>query len=93
LANHAERVALGLEGDDQPSDPPPPPIAGGASLPELLERYEADLIRDALQAHAGDAQATIEALGLPRKTFYDKLKRHGIRRADFDPVTGTATEP
>ena len=29
-------------------------------------------------------RATIEALGLPRKTFYDKLKRHGIQRADFE---------
>jgi two-component system C4-dicarboxylate transport response regulator DctD len=91
LAHYAERVALGLAGDDQASGPPSAPIAGGASLPELLERYEADLIRGALRAHAGDAQATIEALGLPRKTFYDKLKRHRIRRADFDPDTGTAT--
>ena len=50
-----------------------------------MDRYEAMLIRDALEAHAGDVRATIEALGVHRKTFYDKLKRHGIRRGDFDP--------
>ena len=50
-----------------------------------MDRYEAELIRAALGAHRGDVQATIEALGVPRKTFYDKLKRHGIQRADFEP--------
>jgi two-component system C4-dicarboxylate transport response regulator DctD len=28
---------------------------------------------------------TIAELGIPRKTFYDKLQRHGIVRADFTP--------
>ena len=28
--------------------------------------------------------ATLEALGIPRKTFYDKLQRHGINRADYE---------
>ena len=27
-------------------------------------------------------------LGVPRKTFYDKLKRHGIRRSDFEQADG-----
>ena len=35
-------------------------------------------------AQGGDVRATIDALGVPRKTFYDKLKRHGIRRGDFE---------
>jgi len=28
-------------------------------------------------------RSTIETLGIPRKTFYDKLQRHGIDRADY----------
>ena len=29
-------------------------------------------------------KATLEALGIPRKTFYDKLSRYGITRAAYD---------
>ena len=29
------------------------------------------------------ARATLETLGIPRKTFYDKLARHGIDRAAY----------
>ena len=48
-----------------------------------MERYEAGLIRRALERHAGDVRLTLEELGIPRKTFYDKLKRYGIVRAEF----------
>ena len=50
-----------------------------------MEIYEAQLIREALASNKGDVQAAIETLGLPRKTFYDKLSRHGIDRASFVP--------
>lgn len=73
LAHFADRAALGLAGIDAPAPPENP-----ASLPERVERYEASLLREALTAHKGDVRATTEALGLPRKTFYDKLTRHGI---------------
>lgn len=53
------------------------------SLPERVERYEAELIREALAAHGGEIRGTIEALGLPRKTLYDKLRRYGIDRRAF----------
>ncbi len=85
LAHCAERVALGL------SDPLPaaaaaaaPSSAGRQTLPERMESHEGDLIREALRETGGDVRRTIEALGIPRKTFYDKLQRHGINRADFE---------
>jgi two-component system C4-dicarboxylate transport response regulator DctD len=53
------------------------------SLPKRLERYEETLIRETLAAHGGNVQETIKALGIPRKTFYDKMQRHGITRADY----------
>ncbi|WP_292090247.1 helix-turn-helix domain-containing protein, partial [Mesorhizobium sp.] len=46
-------------------------------------RYEAEIIRETLGRNGGDVRRTIEALGIPRKTFYDKLQRHGIVRSDF----------
>ena len=54
-----------------------------SSLPERLTAIEANLIREALEANRGDVGATLEMLGIPRKTFYDKLARHGIDRAAY----------
>jgi two-component system C4-dicarboxylate transport response regulator DctD len=80
LSHFAERVVLGIT-------PPPatqaPPSRPGLSLPDRMEEHEAALIRETLRQTKGDVRETIEALGIPRKTFYDKLQRHGINRADY----------
>ncbi|NIX77521.1 sigma-54-dependent transcriptional regulator [Microvirga terricola] len=83
LAHFAERLTLGVAEVDIPQTGTP---AISMALPERMELYEASLIREALAAHGGDVRLTIEALGIPRKTFYDKLQRHGISRADFVPA-------
>lgn len=79
LANFAERFALGLEtpADMEPGD--------GATdgLRERVERYEVDLVREALTAFNGDVPRSIEALQIPRKTFYDKVRRYGIDLGEF----------
>jgi two-component system C4-dicarboxylate transport response regulator DctD len=80
LVHFAERVALGLAEVDRM----PMPAPEQATLPERLESYEAQLIRDALTHHKGDVRATLETLGIPRKTFYDKLQRYGINRSSFE---------
>ncbi|MGO7043994.1 sigma-54-dependent transcriptional regulator [Rhizobium leguminosarum] len=80
LSHYAERVVLGVEGGGTAAVPSQPT---DATLPERLERYEAEIIRDALSANDGDVRRTIEALGIPRKTFYDKLQRHGINRGGY----------
>lgn len=86
LSHFAERVVLGVAQLPM-SDPAVPSL----NLPQRVERYEAQLIREALAACDGDVQRTIEALGIPRKTFYDKLNRHGIDRAKFAQAqSGTA---
>ncbi|ANM11548.1 MULTISPECIES: sigma-54-dependent transcriptional regulator [unclassified Rhizobium] len=81
LSHYAERVVLGVEGGA--AAPVPAQPTGGGTLPERLERYEAEIIREALTANDGDVRSTIEALGIPRKTFYDKLQRHGINRGGY----------
>lgn len=82
LSHFAERAVLGLM--PAPATPPDRPLgAPSGTLPERLERLEAEIIRDTLSAHGGNVQETITALGIPRKTFYDKLQRHGIVRREF----------
>ena len=79
LVHFAERVALGIA--DVAARPEIP--RAGLTLPERVDAFEADAIREALETNQGDVKQTIEALGIPRKTFYDKLQRHGISRKDF----------
>lgn len=81
LAHFAERVVLGvLNMPESGIAQQPHPVL---SLPERMESLEAQLIRDALSANQGDVKATLETLGIPRKTFYDKLQRHGIDRQKY----------
>ncbi|MER8392320.1 sigma-54 dependent transcriptional regulator [Mesorhizobium sp. M1340] len=83
LAHFAERFVLGLEEGAEAQPPAQAQSNAAMKLPERLERYEADIIRETLGRNDGDVRRTIEALGIPRKTFYDKLQRHGIVRSDF----------
>ncbi|MSU90938.1 response regulator [Rhodobacteraceae bacterium 2CG4] len=57
--------------------------AGGAGLARKMEAVEKHLIEAALRTHRGRVQAVAEALQLPRKTLYDKFKRHGIDPAAY----------
>ena len=83
LLHFAERVALGLvEGEEAGEGTVAAPAEG--TLPERVDRFEAEQIRAVLREHRGNAAAAMASLGLPKKTFYDKLKRHCIQRADFD---------
>ncbi|MEE2692202.1 MAG: sigma-54 dependent transcriptional regulator [Pseudomonadota bacterium] len=75
----AERVVLGFDSETpQPAEELP--------LPQRVEQFERGVIADALAAAEGDVRTAIKALGIPRKTFYDKLVRHGINLADFRPA-------
>ncbi len=80
LSHFAERVALGL---DELESERLSQTTNILNLPEAMEQHEAKLIRDALSANHGDVRSTLETLGIPRKTFYDKLQRHRIDRADY----------
>ncbi|MFO1207733.1 MAG: hypothetical protein U1E40_00765 [Amaricoccus sp.] len=82
----ADRVTLGLAPEEATAEPVSD--AGGGTLRERVDRYEAELIRAPLHDRGGDVRATTEALGVPRTTFYAKPKRHGIRRGAFDEAPG-----
>jgi DNA-binding NtrC family response regulator len=43
-----------------------------------MDLVEKALIESALKQHQGRLSAACEALGIARKTLYDKIARHGI---------------
>jgi two-component system C4-dicarboxylate transport response regulator DctD len=53
------------------------------TLPEQLECFERSLIVQHLEANNGSIKATMESLGLPRKTLYDKMKKYGLDRGNY----------
>jgi two-component system C4-dicarboxylate transport response regulator DctD len=52
-------------------------------LSDQMAQVEQSLLRAALRRAQGQASSAAAALKLPRKTFYDKLARYGIRPEDF----------
>lgn len=77
LANVAERQVLGL------GEPEPTGIEPGQSLVAQQEAFEAQCLRAALTRHRGDIKAVLNELQLPRRTFNEKLQRHGLSREMF----------
>jgi two-component system C4-dicarboxylate transport response regulator DctD len=74
LMNAATRFVLGLDA----------PLQGEPiGLPDKMAQVERSFIVEALQQNGGNASATAQSLRLPRKTFYDKLAKHGIRAEDY----------
>jgi DNA-binding NtrC family response regulator len=73
LRNAADRLVLGVDASAAGDD-----AAQRRSLPEQLDAVERALVEQALREHAGRPQAVCDALGIGRKTLYDKLHKHGI---------------
>ncbi|MFT5639044.1 MAG: two-component system C4-dicarboxylate transport response regulator DctD [Paracoccaceae bacterium] len=72
LRNHAKRVAWGLHED-----------VTEMGLKAQMERVERGIIAATLQQYFGHATRSAQALGLPRKTFYDRLSKLRIRAEDY----------
>jgi len=87
LKHTADRFVLGLGLLD--NTPDAACESSALSLPERVDLFEKVVLEAELGRHKGSVAATIDALGLPRKTFYDKLKKHGITRAEFSEPSQT----
>ncbi|WP_341365775.1 sigma-54 dependent transcriptional regulator [Yoonia sp. BS5-3] len=74
LMNVAMRFAMGLSDMD---------AGEGLGLAAQMAQIERSLIVSALQRQQGRATDVARELQLPRKTFYDKLAKHGLRAEDF----------
>ncbi|MEZ5714493.1 MAG: sigma-54 dependent transcriptional regulator [Paracoccaceae bacterium] len=75
LMSAAMRFVLGMPEEVQAGD--------DLGLAEQIARVERSLLIAALGRQNGKASAAAEALKLPRKTFYDKLARYGIKPEDY----------
>jgi len=75
LRNFAITVAVGLNlRKQQPDD---------LTLVEQMDVFERLVLSETLKRSNGKAQEAALALGLPRKTFYDRLARYDLRPKDF----------
>jgi DNA-binding NtrC family response regulator len=79
--NAADRFVLQLPvaATDTPADS----STGGGRLAEQMDALEKSLIEKALKEHQGSPTAVIAALGIGKKTLYEKLRRHGITINEF----------
>ena len=80
LRNIAERWTLGLSITSNP-DAVLAPQSG--DLDEIVGSYEKEVIINALKTHHGQAEMTAQALGIPRKKLYLRMKKYGLERTDF----------
>jgi two-component system C4-dicarboxylate transport response regulator DctD len=78
LRNWAERLVLGLETEAGE-------LAAGqpGKLADRMAAFEKAVLMAELQASNGSLRAVYERLGLSRKTLYEKMQRHGLKREDF----------
>ncbi len=75
LMSEAMRFALGMTEEAA--------AEADKGLAEHMAQFEQSLLEQALRRAQGRAVEAARALKLPRKTFYDKLSRYGIRPEDF----------
>ena len=80
IRNAADRYVL--EGGSEVVIPGAPEN-GALTLAQQVELVEKALIEQALTRQGGNVQRVIETLGVPKKTLYDKLHRHGIALERF----------
>ena len=74
LMNAAMRFVMGLHQVDEDTN---------LGLAEQMAQVERSLLVGALQRHRGTVTAAVSDLKLPRKTFYDKLAKHGLKAEDY----------
>jgi DNA-binding NtrC family response regulator len=85
LRNAAERFVLGLADDSLLTTGALPTL----TLAQQMDQVEKVLIERALKHHQGRMSVTCEALGIARKTLYDKIARLNI---DVSCYRGSASE-
>jgi DNA-binding NtrC family response regulator len=76
LRNAAERFVLGLP--NQYQSRPDQLQRSGLTLGQQMDQVEKALIEQELRQYQGRPMEVCKALGIAKKTFYDKVHRHGI---------------
>ena len=77
---YARSYVLGLDSDLQSGSAP---ASQSGTLRDRLSAFEKAILEDTLRETRGVIPQTVRKLGLPRKTLYDKLAKHGLNARDF----------
>jgi len=84
LRNLAERyVLLGPAALDENDPSSATNVPGRQTLSEMMDALERSAIISALNACQGSIKDTMVQLGIARKTLYDKMRKHGLDKAQF----------
>ncbi len=76
LRNAADRFVLGL--DSSSGDALLPDTHPGMTLAQRVAAFEKSVISGAIRNSAGGLKPVYEALGISRKTLYEKMQRYGL---------------
>ncbi len=57
--------------------------ASNLTLPEQVQSFERSVIEHELVRNHGSITKTLEALSIPRKTLYDKMRKYGLDRRNY----------
>lgn len=57
--------------------------AAAITLPEQVECFEKSAIEQSLAANKGSIKDTMDALGVPRKTLYDKMSKYHLDKDNY----------
>ncbi len=85
LRNAAERFVLGLDVFEHQKGQE----NGSTSLTNKMAALERNVIAAELTAHNGSLKTTYEALGISRKSLYEKMQKHGLSRENFNALNDT----
>ena len=86
LKNVAERfVLMGESAAILGVDDPTERENRGMTLPEQMDWFEKNAIEQALITSRGGISGAMDLLGLPRKTLYDKMRKHQLDKDDYKP--------
>ncbi len=82
LRTYARTFVLGLQGGDNLRllDKS---VKG--TLKDRISDFERAVLEDALRSCGGRIPEIADSLGIPRKTLYDKLTKHGLQAREFRP--------
>ncbi len=84
LRNLAERyVLLGPAALNESDSVAAGNVQGRQTLAEMMDSFERSAIISALNHCHGSIKDTMVQLGIARKTLYDKMKKHGLDKAEF----------
>lgn len=84
LRNLAERyVLLGSAALEDSDSADTRHLAGRQTLSEMMDGFERAAIVSSLNVCQGSIKDTMVTLGIARKTLYDKMKKHGLDKAEF----------